>query len=769
MSERSVADPHPGSRLNASEIEAIVAGRHAAPAQILGWHQYMLEGRSYVAVRAFRPQDAAVWVHRADIGTLQPALCLHAEGFFECVWREDTPEARPSYRVRLQGRDGSTTEIEDPYRFPPLLTDFDRHLLGEGRLLRSWRKLGAHPRNIEGIKGVNFAVWAPNALRVSVIGPFNGWDERVHPMQSQVGGVWELFIPQLVEGERYKYCILSRQHGYQIDKMDPYGFHCQTRPDTQSRIWKLDQYEWQDQVWLQQRAQRQTLGSPLNVYEVHLGSWKRNPADGQMLGYRQLAHELVAHCQRLGYTHVELLPIMEHPLDKSWGYQVTGYYAPSSRFGTPDDFRYFVDYCHQHGIGVLLDWVPAHFPKDGHGLSFFDGSHLYEHEDLRQREHREWDTRIFNFGRNEVRNFLISNALFWLEEYHVDGFRVDAVAAMLHLDFAREEGEWIPNEHGDNKNLEAVTFLQEFNRETHRAFPDILTVAEESTTWPLVTKPDYAGGLGFDLKWNMGWMHDTLDYFKLDPIARKHHQNLITFGLTYAYSENFMLAFSHDEVVHLKKSQLNKMPGDRWQQFANLRLLTVYHYGHPGKKLNFMGNEFAQDREWTEARSLDWHLLSEPWHGHFQRFVHTVAQLYLRLPALWLKDTLTEGFSWIDFSDRDNTVVSFARYGEYPSDTVVVVLNMTPMPRHDYCIGVPGLGPWHEILNSDAAEFGGSDLRNGTPMTANPEPMHGFDQSLTLALPPLGGLWLHPQPAPTLVHSDNQGFTFTTRKMSATP
>ncbi len=749
MPERQVANPHPGSRLDPAEIEAVVAGHHAAPSRILGWHWYRLKGRIFVAVRAFRPQEARVWIYKTDVKSLQPALCLHAAGFFECIWQEGSHAPQPAYRLRLQGRDGSRTEIEDPYRFPPRLTDFDRHLFSEGRFLRSWRKLGAHPYNIDGVNGVSFAVWAPNALRVSVIGPFNDWDERVHPMQSQVGGVWELFIPNLVEGERYKYCVLGRQQGYQIDKMDPYGFHCQTRPDTQSRIWSLDKYEWQDQNWLRQRAQRQTLDAPLNIYEVHLGSWQRQPEDGRMLNYRQLAHRLVDHCQRLGYTHVELLPIMEHPLDQSWGYQVTGYYAPSSRFGTPDDFRYFVDHCHRHGIGVLLDWVPAHFPKDGHGLSFFDGSHLYEHEDLWKREHREWDTLIFNFGRNEVRNFLVSNALFWLEEYHVDGFRVDAVAAMLHLDFARAPGEWQPNKHGGNENLEAVAFLQEFNRETHRAFPGILTVAEESTTWPLVTQSDHVGGLGFDLKWNMGWMHDTLDYFKLDPIARKHHLHLITFGLTYAYSERFVLAFSHDEVVHLKKSQLNKMPGDRWQQFASLRLLTVYQYGHPGKKLNFMGNEFAQDGEWSETRSLDWNLQTEPWHGHFQRFVQAVGRLYVQLPALWLKDTLQEGFGWIDFSDKDNTVVSFARYGEYPADTVVVVLNMTPVPRSNYHIGVPHAGPWHEILNSDASEFGGSGLLNGTALHPGPDPMHGFDQSLALTLPPLGGLWLHSRPVTT--------------------
>lgn len=734
---RSVLDP--------MEADSLARGRHAAPARVLGCHVYESDGRRVAAVRAFRPLELTVTVELGPDGPAIPAQRVHPEGLFEAIWPLSDPAPGP-YRLRLLGRDGTDSRIEDPYRFPPFLTDYERHLLGEGRYLYSWRKLGAHPRRTEGVNGINFAVWAPNALRVSVIGPFNAWDDRVHPMQSQDGGVWEVFIPGLEIGESYKYSILARRDGYRIDKADPCGFHCQLRPDTQSRIWDLDCYRWGDGEWMSARGRRRPLESPLHIYEVHLGSWKRSPADQAMLNYRQLAHELAAYCADMGHTHVELLPVMEHPLDLSWGYQVTGYYAPTSRHGDPDDFRYFVDHLHQHGIGVLLDWVPAHFPQDGHGLSFFDGSHLYEHEDERQREHPEWGTRIFNYGRNEVRNFLISNALFWLTEYHIDGFRVDAVAAMLHLDFAREEGEWIPNRHGGNENVEAVAFLREFNRETHLAFPDILTIAEESTTWPLVTQPDYEGGLGFDLKWNMGWMHDTLDYFKLDPIARKAHRDLITFGLTYAYSENFLLAFSHDEVVHLKQSLLNKMPGDRWQQFANLRLMMTYQFCHPGKKLNFMGNEFGQDGEWSEARSLDWHLLPEPWHGPLQAFMAELGRIYMSNPALWLKDTQQDGFSWIDFEDVDNTVIAFARFGQYPEDTLAVVLNMTPAPRSEYRLGVPGTGPWREILNSDAERYGGTDRLNPGSLVATADSLHGFSQRIVLELPPLGGLILKQTP-----------------------
>lgn len=745
---------HRYSRMDRTEMEAIVAGTHAAPANILGLHRYETEAGLLNAVRVFRPLDQAVWIRTPDDGQEYAARRLHRAGFHECLWPSPAGTEAPVYRLRLLDREGQIREIEDPYRFPPSVTDYEHHLFAEGKLRYSWRRMGAHPHTIDRVAGVQFAVWAPNALRTSVIGPFNAWDERVHPMHVRQGGIWELFIPHLEPGAQYKFSILSSQGHYRIDKMDPYGFHCTKRPDTLSRVWALDRYRWQDGQWMQERAARQTLEAPLSIYEVHLGSWKRSSEDNCMLSYRELAHQLAAYCRRMGYTHIELMPVMEHPLDESWGYQVTGYYAPTSRFGDPDDFRYFVDHCHQQGIGVLLDWVPAHFPKDGHGLVYFDGTHLYEHEDPRQGEHREWNTRIFNFGRNEIRNFLLSNALFWLKEYHIDGFRVDAVASMLYLNYAREEGDWVPNRHGGPENIEAIEFLREFNRIVHMAHPGVLTIAEESTSWPLVTYPDYVGGLGFDLKWNMGWMHDTLAYFSLDPIFRKFNQNLLTFGLTYAHAENFVLAFSHDEVVHLKKSQLGKMPGERWQQFANLRLLATCQYGHPGKKLNFMGNEFAQDGEWSEARSLDWPLLKKPLHRQFHAFMEDLGQLYLQLPALWLKDSEQEGFAWIEFRDVDNTVVSFARYGHYPEDTVVIVLNMTPIPRRGYCIGMPGAGPWHEILNSDAVRYGGSGLANEQPLVTEAEALHGFDYRVTLTLPPLAGLMLSPRKPATAHHSE---------------
>ncbi len=735
----------PLSHLDTSDMEAIVAGTHGAPAKVLGYHAYHDKARAVHAVRTFRPQERAVWILDLASGQRHPARCVHEAGFFECLWYGPEAPASPSYRLELQGKDGQRHEIEDPYRFAPHFTAYDHFLLGQGNLTQSWRKLGAHRRLVDGVQGVQFALWAPNARRVSVIGPFNGWDERVHPMHMYQGGVWELFIPNLPEGDYYKFSLLSMEDHYQIDKMDPYGLHAECRPGTSSRIWHLDTYPWQDADWLSARSQYQARSSPLSIYEVHLGSWKRSPDDNSMLSYRELAPQLVTYCQQMGYTHIELMPVMEHPLDQSWGYQVTGYFAPTSRFGTPDDFRHFVNVCHQGGIGVLLDWVPAHFPKDGHGLAFFDGTHLYEHADPRRGEHQTWGTRIFNFGRNEVRNFLISNALFWLEEYHIDGFRVDAVAAMLYLDYDRQEGEWLPNPYGGRENIEAIEFLREFNRIVHTAHPGIITIAEESTSWPLVTYPDYVGGLGFDFKWNMGWMHDTLAYFALDPIFRKAHANLITFGMMYAHAENYILAFSHDEVVHLKKSQLRKMPGDTWQQLANLRLLATYQYGHPGKLLNFMGNEFAQWAEWTEAQSLDWHLLEEPAHRQFQLFMRDLGQLYLQLPALWIKDNEEHGFSWIDFRDNDNTIVSFARYGTYPEDTVVVILNMTPVPRNGYQLGVPGAGTWREILNTDQQRYGGSGTVNVPQLRTVAGHMHGFEHVLTLDLPPLGGIMLSRQ------------------------
>ena len=738
--------PAPRSWLEQADLDAIVAGTHSRPADVLGPHSRVVDGMQWLAIRAFRPLDREVRVningrrHRAD--RLDPA------GFFECLLPGDPEAAKAAYVLDLLGRDGTAGTIEDPYRFPSCISDHDFHLWGEGRLYRAWRGLGAHPTIQRGVPGVRFAVWAPNARRMSVIGPFNGWDERTHAMQRTQAGIWELFIPHLVEGEQYKYAVLSEQKAYAVDKMDPFGFHAEPRPGTSSRIWSLDRFEWHDRKWLDRRAGRDNRERPLNIYEIHLGSWARDADTDGMLNYRELGRRLADYCLDMGYTHVQLLPVMEHPLDRSWGYQTTGYFAPTSRFGTPDDFRAMVDHCHRAGIGIILDWVPAHFPKDGHGLAFFDGTHLFEHEDPRKGEHRVWTTRIFNFGRPEVRNFLISNALFWLDEYHVDGFRVDAVAAMLYLDFERDEGDWLPNAYGGRENLEAIEFLKEFNRVVHTEHPGCITIAEESTAWPLVTYPDYVGGLGFDFKWNMGWMHDTLDYFELDPIYRKFNQNLITFGITYAHSENYILAFSHDEVVHLKKSMLSKMPGDAWRQFANLRLLTLYQYCHPGKVHNFMGSEIGQWNEWDEDRSIEWDLLGHEPHRRLQQFCRDMGRLYPRLPALWERDSEQDGFQWIEFRDIENTTVCFVRRGGNQDDALVVVLNMTPVVRHGYRIGVPEPGPWHEIMNTDHPDYGGSGVRNTAPLETEAGIWHDFPQSLVLTLPPLGGMLLALKPVP---------------------
>ncbi|OUC06173.1 1,4-alpha-glucan branching protein, partial [Litorilinea aerophila] len=524
----------------------------------------------------------------------------------------------------------------------------------------------------------------------------------------------------------------------------PYAFYAEVRPSTDSRVWNINKYQWHDEEWLASRPQRQALDQPLNIYEVHLGSWRRVPETNGFLSYRDLAHQLVDYAQKMGYTHIELLPITEHPLDASWGYQTTGYFAPTSRFGTPDDFMYFVDYCHQHQIGVILDWVPAHFPRDAHGLAFFDGTHLYEHADPRQGEQRDWGTKVFNFGRNEVRNFLLSSALFWLKKYHLDGLRVDAVASMLYLDYSRKEGEWIPNRYGGRENLEAIDFLRRFNEVSHEEAPGILTIAEESTAWPMVSRPTYMGGLGFDLKWNMGWMHDTLSYFQKDPLYRRYHQNEITFSLVYAFHENFVLPLSHDEVVHLKRSLLDKMPGDAWQKFANLRSLYAYMTAHPGKMLLFMGGEFGQWAEWSEAKSLDWHLLEHPPHQQLQRFVADLNHLYRAEPALHQVDFSWEGFDWIDFNDAEHSVISFVRRARDPQDLVVVVCNFTPVPRHDYRVGLPMLGTYREILNSDWTQYGGSGVGNPEPIVAEAMPWQRCNYSALLNLPPLGVIYLKP-------------------------
>jgi 1,4-alpha-glucan branching enzyme len=722
-------------------MEAIVYGYHGKPFSILGPHLVEVNGRTQVVIRTFRPLEDKVYVLDTKNKRRHEMKRIHPAGLFELVF----PRRKNlfPYRLILVDGAGNEHEIEDPYRFSPWLTDFELYLHGEGNFLESYTKLGAHFREVDGVQGVNFAVWAPNAERVSVIGPFNAWDDRMHPMYCHEGpGVWELFVPNLPEGMEYKYSIKSRIAGYKIDKADPYGFFAEMRPGTGSRIWNIDRYEWHDQSWIDQRPEKQGLDRPINIYEVHLGSWKRVPESNGFLNYRDLAHQLVEYAQKMGYTHLELMPITEHPYDGSWGYQTSGYFAPTSRFGTPDDFMYFVDYCHQHEIGVILDWVPAHFPKDAHGLAFFDGTHLYEHADPRMGEHQDWGTKIFNFGRNEVRNFLLASALFWLKKYHLDGLRVDAVASMLYLDYSREPGEWVPNKYGGRENLEAIDFIRRFNELSHEHVPGTLTIAEESTAWPMVTRPTYTGGLGFDLKWNMGWMHDTLEYIQKDPIYRRYHQNLLTFSLMYAFSENFVLPFSHDEVVHLKRSMLDKMPGDVWQKFANLRALYGYMNGHPGKKLLFMGGEFGQWREWSEARSLDWHLLEWPAHQQLQHYVADLNHIYMNEPALHQVDFHWEGFQWIDFSDVDNSVLSFVRKGKEPNELIVVVCNFTPVPHFGYRVGLPIKGVYREIINSDRREYGGSGIGNPDAVQAEDIPWQSCSFSAPLNLPPLGTFYL---------------------------
>ena len=629
---------------------------------------------------------------------------------------------------------GQALEIGDPYRFPPLLTSFELYLHGEGTNYESYRTLGAHPMECEGVEGVRFAVWAPNAEAVSIIGDFNDWDRDRHLMRPRDAGIWEIFMPGLTQGAQYKYFALSRS-GTGQEKSDPYGFFAEVPPKTASIVWRLSNYNWGDSEWMSARGGRQWLHEAVSIYEVHLESWMRGPAN-EPLSYRELAHRLVEYAKRLGYTHLELLPVMEHPFSGSWGYQITGYYAPTSRFGTPDDFRYFVDQCHQSGLGVILDWVPAHFPRDAHGLRRFDGTALYEHEDPRQGEYREWGTMAFNYGRNEVRTFLLSNALYWLREFHIDGLRVDAVASMLYLDYARKEGEWIPNRYGGRENLEAIDFLRRFNELVHRE-PGAMTIAEESTSWPGVSRPVYLNGLGFTMKWNMGWMHDMFDYFSTDPVFRKYHQQNITFSMLYAFSENFVLPISHDEVVHGKAALVSKMPGDEWRRFANTRAFLAYMFGHPGRKLLFMGCEIGQTSEWNHADSVAWHLLQYPIHSRLQTMVKELNWLYRREPALHEVDDDYSGFEWIDFRDAEASIVSFIRFAQNRDDFIVFCCNFTPMPRQRYRIGVPKPGVYREILNTDAEMFGGSNMGNGGSAASEAVECHGRPFSLSVTLPPL--------------------------------
>ncbi|MCA9921842.1 MAG: 1,4-alpha-glucan branching protein GlgB, partial [Anaerolineales bacterium] len=625
------------------EVNAIIGGYHGDPFRILGPHPIA----GGIAVRAFLPQAQQVVLVAGE--ERRPLTKIHEHGFFEVQlpgW------ALPvDYRFEIEGFNGEKQLIEDPYRFSAQLSEDDRYLHAEGKLLKMYDSIGAHLHEADGRSGVLFTVWAPSALRVSVIGDFNQWDGRRHPMRFHPGSaLWELFVPGLHEGTLYKFEIKTRYKDYTVAKADPVGFAGQMRPNNASMVWDVNKYEWHDQTWLQGRPQIQSINQPISVYEVHLGSWRKKEVDGEWhwLTYTELAQELIPYVQEMGYTHIELLPVSEFPFDGSWGYQVTGYFAPTSRYGSPDEFMAFVDTCHQAGIGVILDWVPAHFPMDEHGLGFFDGTHLYEHEDPRKGSHPDWGTYIFNYGRNEVRQFLISNALFWLDKYHIDGLRVDAVASMLYLDFSRKHGEWIPNQYGGRENIDAINFIREFNNQVHEQYPGVLTIAEESTSWPGVTHDTADNGLGFNLKWNMGWMHDTLQYFSNEPVYRSFHQGTLTFSLLYAFSEKFMLPFSHDEVVHLKRSMLDKMPGDVWQKFANLRLLYSYQWSHPGKKLLFMGGEFGQWQEWSEARSLDWHLLDgDAKHAGLKRLVHDLNNLYRYEKPLHELDDSWEGFEWI--------------------------------------------------------------------------------------------------------------------------
>jgi 1,4-alpha-glucan branching enzyme len=620
-----------------------------------------------------------------------------------------------------------------------VLSEFDRYLLAEGTFHRAYQKLGAHFAERDGQRGVQFAVWAPNAKLVSVVGDFNGWNHSANAMEPSPAGVWSTFIPHLRQGNIYKYHIESVDHDYRVDKADPYGFAAEIRPQTASRVWDLDSYAWQDGSWMTARAKNNSLDAAISIYEVHLGSWRRVPEEGnRWLSYREMAPLLADYLHDAGFTHLELLPVMEHPFDGSWGYEVTGYYAPTSRFGTPSDFMYLVDYLHQHGIGVILDWVPAHFPKDEAGLGYFDGAHLYEHADPHRGEQPDWNTFVFNYGRNEVRSFLISNAIFWLDKYHVDGLRIDAVASMLYLDYGRGEGQWTPNRFGGKENVEAIQFLRTLNEQVYASFPEVMMIAEESTAWPQVSRPTYVGGLGFGLKWNMGWMHDVLEYMLQDPVFRSYHHNQITFGLLYAFTENFLLPLSHDEVVYGKGSLLRKMPGDEWQKFANLRLLLGFMFGHPGKKLLFMGGEFGQWSEWNHDASLDWHLLASPLHSSLQRWVRDVNTFYRGHPALHQLDFDAAGFSWVDCKDFQRSVISFLRHGRNPDDHLLFVCNFTPVVRYNYRVGVPQEGFWKEALNSDAPPYGGSGQGNFGGLDAAPLPIHGQPFSLNMTLPPLG-------------------------------
>ncbi len=724
-----------------AQADAIVRGGHGDPFGFLGQHR---QGELHV-VRTFQPRAERVWVIDADSGATAAELPrVAAEGVFAGPSGRSRPFA---YRLRLDLGAGVTTEVEDPYRFPPVLGELDMHLLAEGTHLRTYEKLGAHCVNVDGIAGVNFAVWAPNATRVSVVGDFNDWDGRRHPMRRRMdAGVWELFVPGLQPGAIYKYELLDAGGHLLPLKADPYGFFAEVPPKTASVVHDIRHYDWTDAEWMARRSRGDDRQKPISIYEVHLGSWRTVPEEGNRpLSYRELADQLGDYVRDLGFTHIELMPVHEHPFGGSWGYQPIGLFAPTSRFGTPEDFRYFIDTMHAKGIGVIIDWVAGHFPADAHGLARFDGTHLYEHEDPRQGLHKDWNTLIYNYGRTEVCNFLYANALYWLDEYHVDGLRVDAVASMLYLDYSREPGEWVPNVHGGRENLEAIEFLRKMNILVYGDQPGAMTIAEESTAWPMVSRPVYVGGLGFGFKWNMGWMHDTLRYIGKGPIHRRYHHDDLTFGLLYAFHENFVLPLSHDEVVYGKRSILGRMPGDRWQRFANLRAYYGFMWTQPGKKLLFMGGEFGQENEWNYNASLDWHLVADRMHDGVRRLIGDLNRLYATLPALHEQDCDSRGFAWIDCCDRDNSVIAYLRRAKDPGDFVVVACNFTPVPRQGYRVGVPTGGWYRELLNTDAALYGGSNVGNGGGLLAEETPWHGLPYSLGMTLPPLAMVVMRPE------------------------
>jgi 1,4-alpha-glucan branching enzyme len=726
------------------DIELLASARHWDPFSILGPHVIDLNRKKAVAIRAVLPLASHSYVVTSQEGKKRRTEMerIHPDGVFEAVFPH-TRELFP-YRFEIVDYEGNRWQQDDPYAFGCVLTEFDIHLLAEGTHLDQYNRLGSHLARMGGVDGVTFAVWAPNAERVSVVGNFNHWDGRGHPMRNRgESGIWEIFIPGLAEGEIYKFEIRSREGGALYTKSDPFAFRFEPPPRTGSIVCSIDGYVWEDADWMASRASRNPLDGPMATYEVHLGSWKRRPEEGnRYLNYRELADELVPYVKDMGYTHIELLPVTEHPFDGSWGYQTLGYFAPTARYGAPADFMAFVDRCHREGIGVILDWVPAHFPKDWHGLNYFDGSHLYEHADPRKGEHSDWGTLIFNYGRREVANFLLSSALFWLEKYHVDGLRVDAVASMLYLDYSRKPGEWIPNEFGGRENLEAISFLKRMNELVHERHPGAITLAEESTAWPMVSRPVYLGGLGFTYKWNMGWMHDMLGFMEKEPIHRKFHFGTLTFSLLYAFHENFVLPFSHDEVVHGKRSLLDKMPGDLREKFSNMRLLYAYMYAHPGKKLLFMGGEFGQWEEWNHDTSLSWHLLQWDSHKGLQSFVRDLNALCKATPALHEVDFRPEGFEWIDFHDVDNSIVSFLRRAKDPGDFLVCVFNFTPVAREDYRVGVPVPGLYREAINSDSSFYGGKNVGNAGGAAAEAVPWNDRPWSVKLTLPPLGALFL---------------------------